>query len=163
METPDTVQALMIMLAGIQTIYYYHLMPPIVASHFNAAGAPNGWSAKSSIFILYWIVIGVAVLVAQAIPVLTGALPPSMVNLPKKDYWMTDENWPRAKAMLKTYSKWFGAILLFFLLIVFELVFRINLTHDPVLGNYFWMVLVLFFVLVIGWSIRFVTRFLQTD
>jgi hypothetical protein len=41
------------------------------------------------------------------------------------------------------------------------LVFKINLTHDPALGNYFWMLLVIFFVLVTGWSIAFWSTFVR--
>jgi uncharacterized membrane protein len=159
MDTPDLVQVLLIVVAAVQTIHYYNIMPAVVASHFNAAGVPNGWSPKSDIFVLYWIVIGVAVVIARGIPALMGVLPPSMVNLPNKAYWLSEDRWPQAKALLKFYFKWFGSILLLLFVVVFQLVFKINLTHDPALGNYFWMLLVIFFVLVTGWSIAFWSTF----
>ena len=63
----------------------YPQLPTVVASHFDAHGAANGWQTKQAFFA---VVAGVTVLAAFlvfAIPALIAFVPRQYVNLPNKD------------------------------------------------------------------------------
>jgi hypothetical protein len=62
-------------------------LPPVVASHFDAAGAPNGWSSRGSYAIL---LAAIGVLLPLGIIGLVTALTqrgPQLLNIPARDYW----------------------------------------------------------------------------
>lgn len=42
-----------VLLAVIQSVYYYPKVPDIVASHFGPGGHPNGWMTKPIFFVTY--------------------------------------------------------------------------------------------------------------
>jgi len=72
-----------------QALTSYNLLPDTIASHFNASGQADGWSSKSSFFMLWALMI----VVMNAWVPLTGPLirklPPSLVNIPNKNYWLS--------------------------------------------------------------------------
>src|SRR5215467_7307762 len=156
---PGLIQLALTMFAALQTIYYYNKLPPRIASHFGAGGAANGWSSTSSFFVTYWIVIAVVFVVSLGIPALIGKLPPSQINLPNKDFWLSPEMYPQTLARFRAYFRWFGALLLLFLVLVFQMVFQANLSNNPALGPWFIPVLIGFLVTVIIWVIMFRRQF----
>lgn len=66
-------------------------LPDRVASHFDGSGAADDWSSRAS-FLTIQALVGVFVLAGlPLLGALTTKLPPSMVNLPNKDYWLAPE------------------------------------------------------------------------
>jgi len=163
MEAPDIVQSFLVMIAAIQTIYYYKLLPPQIASHFTATGVANGSSAKSSFFILYWVMMGVAILISAVVPLLIGSLPASMINIPNKDYWLSDAKRDETVGILRAHMKWFGVALMAFLVACFQMVIHANLTPSRSLTNSFWVIIGAFAVVTIIWTFRLATRFSRVD
>ena len=83
---PKLVFALLVLYAAIHFAFAYQQLPDVVASHFNARGAANGWQPKSAFFTVF---VGVGVLAALfgfVIPQIIFALPPQLINLPNKEY-----------------------------------------------------------------------------
>ena len=68
--------------------YSYDQMPPRRASHFNAAGAPNGWMTKNQFFTLNVILIAVAAFSGLFPAHKIAQVPTSKINLPNKEYWL---------------------------------------------------------------------------
>ena len=44
---PGIIQLGLVMVAALQTIYYYSKLPARIASHFGAGGVADGWSSTS--------------------------------------------------------------------------------------------------------------------
>jgi hypothetical protein len=86
-------------------------LPPVVASHFDAAGVPNGWSSRLS----YAILLGtVGVLLPLGIVGLVNGLTrrgPQLLNIPARDYWRRPEHGPEAVRRVRAYIWWLGCIL----------------------------------------------------
>ena len=72
-------------------------LPPVVASHFDASGVPNGWSSRSTYVLLLLIIgvvlpLGITVLMTS----LTRTGSPERLNIPARDYWARPEHAPEA-------------------------------------------------------------------
>jgi uncharacterized membrane protein len=86
-------------------------LPPVVASHFNAAGTPNGWSSRPAYALL---LIAVGVLLPLVIIVLVGTLARSnlaQLNIPARDYWTRPEHSQEAARRVRAYIWWLGCIM----------------------------------------------------
>ena len=75
----------------LQTIYYWMRLPAEIASHFDLHGNPDSWSSTTS-FIILWLF---AIAVINVWPIIVGPLlrklPPSMINTPNKDFWLSND------------------------------------------------------------------------
>ena len=75
----------------VQVVYGYTDLPERVASHFDGSGRADGWSSRDA-FIATW--YGVIVLVniwPLVIGPLMRKLPPGLLSLPNKEYWLADD------------------------------------------------------------------------
>ncbi len=85
---PRQLYLLLVLLAAIQSLHYYPLLPATVASHFDGRGEPNGWQAKDVFLGFYWGAIMLTAILSLAIPKLVAWAPASLINLPNKGYWL---------------------------------------------------------------------------
>jgi hypothetical protein len=131
-------------------------LPPVVASHFDAAGAPNGWSSRGSYAIL---LAAIGVLLPLGIIGLVTALTqrgPQLLNIPARDYWRRPEHGPEAIRRVRAYMWWLGCIMTGAALAVHGLILGAHGSTPPHLGTG-GIVTVLFSMLlaiglwIIGW------------
>lgn len=116
-------------LAGLS----YAKMPATVASHFGAAGTPNGWMPKEGLVAVHAasvVFLAFAMLVAGRAP---ESLPPERINLPNKAYWLSPERRAGTFAWMRGAFEWFGAATFALFLDLFAQVLRMNLglTRGP--------------------------------
>jgi uncharacterized membrane protein len=149
--------------AAIQTIYYNSALPAKVASHFNIAGTADGFADRSSLLILYWIVIGLAFVVSHGVPLLIDRMPVSMINLPNKEYWLSEERRAGTLGFIRGHCKWLGVLLLVLFIVLFQMIFGANMSTPPRLGNSIWVVIVGFVVLIGFWGVTFNAKFRRVD
>ena len=86
-------------------------LPPSVASHFDAAGTPNGWSSRLG-YALLLVVIGV--LLPLGIAALVRGLTargPALLNIPARDYWTRPDHGKEAVRRVRAYMWWLGCIM----------------------------------------------------
>jgi uncharacterized membrane protein len=82
----------------------YSRLPEVVASHFNANGAPNGWMPRDS---YVWTMVGVVTFTTALLAgmfALIRYLPKGMVNLPNRDYWLAPERRAETSRTLGSYG-----------------------------------------------------------
>ncbi len=106
-------------------------LPATVASHFGPGGAATGFMPKQAylVFMLAF-VVGVPLLLALSAR-LVHVLPPRLINLPHRQYWLAP---PRRQATLDTLSAMsvqFALVLAVFLCFVHWLVVRANAVRPP--------------------------------
>lgn len=149
-----------LLVAGaVDVARYYPQLPQKVASHFDAAGRPNGWSSKPSFVTLY---LGVTLAIAVAfliLPWLLPRLPARMVNLPHKDYWLAPDRRAQTCRWLSAWLLWMGSATLAFLVALFHLTVRANLGPRPALGASPLWLLVGFGGFTLVWCVWVFTRF----
>jgi hypothetical protein len=76
-----------------------------------------------------------AAVVGFGVPRIIEAMPVSLINLPKKEFWLGPERREETLFYIRAWSAWFGCGLLAFLLFVMELAFRANLQSPPRFNN----------------------------
>ena len=149
--------------SAIHFASYYSQLPDVVASHFNGRGIPNGWQSKPAFFTVF---VGVSVLAAVigfGISRIISALPPQLINLPNKQYWLAPDRLAETQAFLNNYFAWFGCAVFLIIILTFDYAIKSNLDpqNRPDISR-MWYILAGFLAFVAVWIIRLLTRFLRT-
>jgi uncharacterized membrane protein len=156
--------ALLLILGALaaQCVYYFPLLPELVASHFGAGGRPNGWISRTGFLVFYLIMIAILASAMFLLPLLLRHLRTTAINIPNREYWLLPEHRGQAYEMLINEMAWFGNAILLFMVCVMQLVFEANTRSGqrPALDEgRFLTLLSLFFAFVIFWIVRLYRRF----
>jgi hypothetical protein len=131
MRAPLAVIGALMLVAVARCVAVLGTLPPRMASHFDGSGQPNGFMSQGDFFSFFALFGGGTVALMLAIPWLARAVPPSLINIPNREYWLTPERLPLVQRKLGAWAGWFAASLTAFLVAVLELVLRANLAHKP--------------------------------
>ena len=136
------------------------LLPEQVAIHFGGGGRPDSWAAKefnALIFLVLEIPLFLMFYYASALPL---GVSRKIVNIPHKDYWLSEENFPRFREKLGRHMAEFGVAMFVFLFCISLLTLQANL-HDPVALNetLFMVVFVAYMSYTLWWLVRLVRGF----
>ena len=160
MKLMGAVHAALVVVVLFQVTYYHPKLPEMVASHFDAAGRPDGWSSKGSFLGIYAASVALVMLVFHGVPLALSWLPERWINLPRKDYWLAPPRRRETLATLRRWMAWLGAGVLLFLILVFQLAIQANLAQERAArGEGFLLVLGGFLLFALGWTAFFILRF----
>lgn len=151
--------AMVLAVALGQIIYFYPDVPDIVASHFDGAGNPNGWSSKLGFFCVYLGVLLLTVVVFVFAPVRLSRTSAPRLKLPNHEYWLAPENRQSTLDFIQVQFIWFAIVNTVLAIFVVQLVIQANLRVNRHLDDSVWWALGLYGVFVGGWLIRFFVRF----
>lgn len=141
-----------------QMAFIYPGLPATVASHFDAQGNPNGWMSKE-VFLFFE--IGLLVFVVGEfllVPRFIRRLPRSLINMPNKDHWLSDEHREETMSIFRSYFELFAAVIVLLFVIVNQFVYSANLSHTNLSGST-WMVIVGFLLFTIVWLVKLISEF----
>jgi uncharacterized membrane protein len=129
-------------------------LPAVVASHFDAAGMPNGWSSRRS----YGLLLGtIGVLLPLGMVGLVKAITvrgPDRLNIPAREYWRRPEHGSEAVRRVRAYMWWLGSIVAGSALAVHGLILRAHQSMPPHLSTAGIVMLLSGLVLAIGiWTL----------
>ena len=159
-RVPQAVFVLLVFLGFLQARNFAAAMPGVMATHFGASGSANGWQSKEQFFFVELVLLGVCLLIGFGIPAIIAVAPPSLVNLPNKEFWLAPVRRDHTLAVFRIQMAWFACALLTFLIVVNQLVFNANQTIPRHLnGPQFTMALVAFLGFVAFWTIHLITYF----
>jgi uncharacterized membrane protein len=126
-------------------------LPLTVASHFDAAGQPNGFMSRSGyIRFVLWVAVGLPV----AVVVILWAVYSRATDLkmPNREYWLVPERLDRTRAFLVAHGVWFGSLLVALGCFVHWLELGANRQQPPHLPNQsFAAVLIAFLIATAAW------------
>jgi uncharacterized membrane protein len=146
--------------AGIYFASYYAQLPDVVASHFNGRGVPNGWQSKPAFFGLFAAMTVLAAVVGFGIPRIIATVPPQLINLPNKRYWLAPEQLAETMKFLGAHFAWFGCAVFLVMILTFDYAIQSNLHPDNRPDAFrIWFILAGFFVFMIVWMVQMFTRF----
>ena len=125
-----------------ESLLYYPLLPEMVATHFNAAGNPDGWGTKSSNLIFeLGITIFIGVLLLTVAIVITK-LKNANINLPNKEYWLAAERRKQTLQIVAKYLNYLNTLVLLFFFFLFRQISESNMSGYPSLGSSFWFLVI---------------------
>lgn len=122
----------------------YARLPERVASHFGANGVANGWMTREG---YVWFMVGVGTFVTLTMLAAFGSiryLPSSLVNIPRRDYWLAPERRDETARTLLRYGLLLVGLNSLFFLALHLLVAAANEVQPPKLSNDVWWLLVAF-------------------
>jgi uncharacterized membrane protein len=159
-RTPVAVLVLVAALAAAQLVHYHPQLPDTIAVHFNASGEPDGWSGKTEFVLTYGAIEALMVLMGVAAVLIIGRVPPALVNIPNREYWLAPERRAETVEFIAGQVVWIEIATLGFLMAIAQLIFIENLGGDaPRLSGDFWYVLVAFVCVVLWIGARIILRF----
>ncbi len=151
---------LIVIAALIQLVYYYPQLPTVVASHFNSAGIPNGWQPKGAFFSIYCGVILLMIIIFPGTAFFLDRIPDSLINLPRKEYWLAPERREETFSFINRQMLTYGNATLIFLVAVFHLAIKANLTTQKQLPSTSMLLMLGAYLLFsLLWTVRFILKF----
>lgn len=160
MRFPIAIYLLMLSSGIVHSAIYYPRLPGIMASHFGAAGVPNGWSSKPAYFLLEFVIVLILFAAFIGLPRALRALRPERIAIPNRQYWLAPSRREAAYDFFQTRLCWMASVNMLFLIIVNHLVFKANETPGGVLDSRIFVIaLALYFMFVILWLIAYFLRF----
>jgi uncharacterized membrane protein len=140
------------------------ILPSHVAIHFGVGGNPDNWAPNYVQVILFLLVECLLFLMIYYSPRLVTKLSPRWVNLPNKDFWLSEENKDRTATKLASYLYQFGIVMFAFMFVVGMLTMQANL-RDPARLNepVFLGALGLYLVYTVVWCVSLYRGFRVPD
>jgi hypothetical protein len=101
-----------------------------------------------------------AAVVGFGIPRIIASLPPQLINLPNKRYWLAPESVAETVEFMKIQFAWFGCAVFLIMILTFDYAVQSNLhPRNPPDVSRMWYILVGFLLFVVVWSVRMFIRF----
>lgn len=145
----------LIHMAAVAVVFF--AMPEKVAVHFNFAGDPNAWGSRLTltlisalvpipIFLLFW--FGGSLMVR---------IPAAAINLPNKDYWLSDAMKPTTRAILDRMLAEMGSVLFLLWLVMYLMIVKANTASPPtgIQSPFLRTALALFILFSLLWCVKF--------
>ncbi|MBI5890884.1 MAG: hypothetical protein HZB47_09430 [Nitrosomonadales bacterium] len=108
-------------------------LPPVVASHFIAGGAANGFVPRDTYMHLTVALLVALPLLISLLTSIGSMLPARFINLPNREYWLAPERQADTLAYLRKHSSRFSFFLAVFICFVHWLVVKANEQNPPLL------------------------------
>jgi uncharacterized membrane protein len=160
LRLPALAYFLLLVMGLLQWAQAYPQLPETMASHFAADGTPNGWQSKQTFFLLTAMIIAVTTIPTFFAARKISRRSPDKINLPHKDYWLSQEHQGETWRFISAFMGWFGCALLFVLLYSISQAINFNL---PSIHRFdtqgMWYVLGGFLFFVISGLVYFVHHF----
>lgn len=160
MRTPDFV-----LFAGVTILvcaYLYDVAPDLpdsLATHFDAAGRPNGWSTRTSFVWLYGGMLALLGFVFGALALGAGRVPASLWSFPHRDWWLSGERSVPTRRYLAQWLLRFGSALMLFLGVTLQQIVQANRDMPARLNAGWGLALVLLLVFTLVSTIGLFRRF----
>jgi phosphoglycerol transferase MdoB-like AlkP superfamily enzyme len=134
-------------------------LPPLVASHFDAAGHPNAYMSRE-FYTKFIFAMGVGFPLAMVALLAAIYSKASDMKLPNRDYWLAPERIAQTRSMLVAHGVWFGCLMVAMVCYVHWLELGAHRSKPPQLSNAMFMGgLFAFLGVAVGWILALVRAF----
>lgn len=142
-----------------QGVFFYPNLPQLLASNFDGAGNPNGWMSKEAFLSLEAGLLTFILGAFALVPFVMARAPHSVINLPRRDFWLASERKAETVLTIRKYFEWFSVLLIALFIAVNHIVFLTNISKEIFPTRIFLVILVVFLVLTILGTVKFIRHF----
>lgn len=128
---PRLVTLAVVLATGVRVATVWSDLPPQVASHFGAGGEPNGWTTREQFFGTIAVIGGGVSALLVLLPIVLKLVPPELINLPNREYFLAKERRAATMARLGGLMAWLGVATATLIALVLELSIEANLRRGP--------------------------------
>ena len=125
---------IVLLICIFETARLWNISPGQMAAHFNIQGNPDRFVSKAEFFWFEFqimlIVVGISILL-QLLPVV---LPPNLINMPNREYWLAPERREETIDRLNSFAAIMFGVILLMIHAVFEISVYANL-QTPIFFN----------------------------
>jgi serine/threonine-protein kinase len=135
-------------------------LPETVATHFNANGTADGWMSRSThlVSFAFFGLLFPAVMIGLCYAV--RFFPPSMLNLPNRNYWTAPERITETHNRIFHHSIWFGCFAVAFIIGLHFTLVEANSHPRPALSlSMLVPVTVTFLACALLWTLKLILPF----
>jgi len=125
---------IVLLICLLEIIRLWKISPEQMAAHFNIQGSPDRFVSKAEFFWFQIQTLLVMILISLPLQFLFLILPPNLINMPNRDYWLAPER--RAETLERLNS--FGALLFGIILLMVQAAFEISVyanLQTPIVFN----------------------------
>lgn len=135
-------------------------LPDRVATHFDFGGKANGWMSRQAT-VTFMGAMGVGLpLLLVSMASLVRVLPPSMINIPRRDYWLAPERRSQTAMLLFRHMLWLACLIVCFMGGIHYTLVRANQTVPPHMpSGLIWPMVAGFLVAIGVWIITLLRAF----
>ena len=123
-----------LLLCVVEMFRLWGISPQQMAAHFNAQGDPDRFVTKSEFFWFQIQTLFIVVLVSLPLQVLLLVVPPNLINMPNREYWLAPERKEETLGRLSDFGSLMFGVILLAILAAFEISVYANL-QTPVHFN----------------------------
>jgi len=132
-----------------------------MATHFGADGAADAWSGRAGFLVFHAVLLMFTLAFFPGTAWLVRVLPPQLVNLPHRDYWLAPARRAETYGILAGLLAEHCAATMALLALMFQTVYEANLAapEQPHLDSWPWVWIGVYLAFTTYWIIRLVRRF----
>lgn len=150
---------LLAMVAVVQNVAYWSLLPEKVATHFNIHGQPDSWMSRTAATgMMLAFQLGLPFVLLGAVSLATR-LPASMVNIPNREYWLHPDRRAESLGYMRTWMAWLCVATSIEAIGINHLTFIANRQQAPLNMAWFGLILVTFLAFVALLVVKMIRRF----
>ena len=137
-------------------------LPPMVASHFDAAGRPNAFMNRGGyIRFMLCLCVGLPLLIVGVLMLVYSRA--RELKLPNRDYWMAPQRIERTRSFLMAHGVWMGSLLVVLSCFVHRLELGANRQQPPHLSSQtFAACMIVFLIAMAAWIAVLMFAFRRT-
>ncbi len=159
LRTPFVVLGVLFGAIAVRVLLVWDQLPPVMASHFDASGTPNGWMSRGVFFAVIGAAGGGTTLLVAASGLWLRLIPSHLINLPNREHWLTPERRDETLRRMGAWMAWFGVLTGGLMALVTELSLRANLERAPLASGPIWAGLGIYVATTIAMIVRLYRMF----
>ncbi len=143
-RTARIIFLLLFIISIILPLFYFDQLPERIASHFNINNQADGWISKSGYIFFHYGIILFFFFLFWGLSFFIPRFPPSLMNMPNKEYWLSEERKERTFLILQAMVFWIGNACLALFIYVFYEVIMANINGTGKISSLSWVSILIF-------------------
>lgn len=144
-------------------VFFINQLPERVASHFDLNNQADGWMSKSGYMFFHFGIVIFFYLTFWGLSVLIPKFPPSLINLPHKEYWLHESRKETTIITIQAMMLWIGNLCLALFVYVFYEILKANVSGTEKISSFSWVSVILFLFATMIIVIKYIRHFSKKE